>query len=371
MGSYDDIEGFIDYASEDAWKKYIESYVIPLWKHSRALKDYWERLEEEFNGLPFDEVREEEKQLLLGGVTARRNEMYTRKSLAKFYDKFFGLRLKDLQSWILQSLTGEAITDIKVEVVKTEFMGFVEKVFDLLDYGIRLQGLVAIPEEPELDYEELKKDPIKVRDLIKDFYQGVLNISLNHNYGTFFLCSINQITYRYMKAAYPRIDDALNLLEREFGLTKLAWKNPIKPGTKTFRDYVIYCFPEYDPSNGGKSFGGAICKLNEEVWRVFSDLGPRGVRDALSMLFGEVPDLKKEFIGRVRGMLPERFYKRISFKGISARGSSETYDGGGSTVEVKGKSIMDMLDENSPFLFTNLVEIRRVSDEELEFTKVG
>ena len=218
MRNYDNIEGFIDYTSEDEWKRYIESYVIPLWKYSWILKEYWEELRNEFDALPFDKIREEERPLFLGGII-QGDEIYTRNSLAKFYAKFFGMKLKDIQSWILQSQTGEALTEINVEVVETEFIKFVKEVFNLLDYGLLHQRLVTDFKEPELNYEELKKNPNKVKEVIQNFYQGILNISLNYNYGTFFLCSINQITYCYMKAAYPRIDEVLDFLINEFGLT--------------------------------------------------------------------------------------------------------------------------------------------------------
>jgi len=356
MRNYDDVEGFINYTSEDEWKGYIESYVIPLWKHSWILKEYWETLKNEFDGLPFDEVREEEKPLFLGGIV-QRDEMYTRNSLAKFYAKFFGMKLKDIQSWILQSQTGEMLTEISVEVVETEFIKFVKEVFNLLDYGLLHQRLVTDFKEPELDYEELKNDPNKVKELIKNFYQGILNISLNYNYGTFFLCSINQITYRYMKEAYPRIDEALDFLKEEFGLIELEWNNPINPESEAFKDYTIYCFPEYDPNNKGKSFGGAICTLNDKIWWEFNGRnGSRKMEDALTMLFTNIPYLMKEYKKKVVRLLPKplEYYRKstIYYKGITTGGN---------------ECLLDVLDEMSVVLFLNLARIAIVGENMLEF----
>lgn len=365
MRSYDDLERFIDYTKEDEWTSYIDSYVIPLWGHSWILKGYWEELRNEFDTLPFDEVREEEKPLFLGGIVQNRDDIYTRNSLAKFYAKFFGMGLKDIQSWILQAQTGEMLTEINVEVVETEFIKFVKEIFDLLDYGLLHQQLVTGFKEPEVNYEELKKNPNKVKEIIKNFYQGVLNISLNYNYGTFFLCSINQATYRYMKAAYPRIDDVLEFLINEFGLTELKWNNPIKPDSRVFKEYTIYCFPEYNPNNEGKSFGGAICALNETVWSEFFSYSLEIKNNKLSMLFGNVPNLKEEYRERIKSRLPERHYSFIFYKGITASDSSSA------DAEAGNKTIMGMLDENSPFLFTNLIKIDLVSEELLRFASVG
>ena len=363
MRNYDELNGFIEYTNKEEWKNYIQQYVIPLWGDAWLLKEYWEELKNEFDSLPFDEVKEEDKPLLLGGIVQGKEEIYTKNSLAKFYTKFFGLKLKDIQPWILQSQTGEALTEISVEVVETEFIKFVKEVFNLLDYGLMHQQIITNYQEPEHNYEELKRNPNKVKNLITNFYQDLLNISLNYNYGTFFLCSINQITYRYMKAAYPRIDEVLDFLINEFGLTELDWNNPIKPNTKTYKEYTIYCFPEYNPNNKGKSFSGAICTLNEMIWREFSYSSE--IKNTLGMLFGNIPNLKEEFRERIKSRLPERYYSWIYFKGISA--SERSY----ADAEAGSKTIMDMLDENSPFLFTNLIKIDYVTDTALSFASMG
>ena len=363
MGNYDELEGFIDYTKEDEWKRYIESYVIPLWKHSWILKEYWEELRNEFDALPFDEIGEEAKPLLLGGIVQNRDDIYTRNSLAKFYAKFFGMKLKDIQSWILQAQTGEMLTEINVEVVETEFTKFVKEVFDLLDCELPHQQIVTDFKEPEFNYAELKKNPDKIKGIITNFYQSILNFSLNYNYGTFFLCSINQVTRRYMKAAYPRIDDCFGFLVNEFSLTELKWSNPIKPDSRTFKEYTIYCFPEYNPDNKGKSFGGAICTLNETIWKIFSHSSE--IKNALTMLFGNVPDLKEEFRGGIKSRLPEKYYSCIYYKGITAS------ERGYTDAEAGNKTIMEMLDENSPSLFTNLRKIDYVSNDTLNFTSVG
>ncbi|RLI81242.1 hypothetical protein DRP04_06605 [Archaeoglobales archaeon] len=372
MRSYDELEGFIDYTDENEWKRYIETYVIPLWKCSWILKEFWTELKSEFDNVPFNDVNEEDVSLILGGVTQRRDEMYTRNSLAKFYAKFFGLRLKDIQSWILQAQMGEMLTEINVEVVETEFIKFVKEVFNLLDYGLLYQQLVTDLKEPELNYRELKNDPNKVKELIKDFYQGILNISLNHNYGTFFLCSINQITYRYMKAAYPRIDECLDFLINEFGLMELEWNNPIKPDSEVFKEYTIYCFPEYNPNNKGKSFGGAICKLNDTIWEWFTPnryypYNTNEFRETLSMLFGEVPNLKKEYREGIKELLPVVYFDNIHYERNLMANARKVSVGGG-FIERCDKLLIDIIDKNSPHLFFNMLRISKVTENYIDFS---
>ena len=94
MKTYDDIEGFIDYTNKEEWERYITDFVIPLWKATWIIKEYFEELKREFDNLPLGEVKEEDRPLLLGGIRPSSDEIYSRNSLAKFYLKFFGLRLK-------------------------------------------------------------------------------------------------------------------------------------------------------------------------------------------------------------------------------------------------------------------------------------
>lgn len=363
METYDEIEGFINYVNEDEWRDYIRKFVIPLWEFSWLLKEYFEELKREFDGLPLSDVKNEDKPLLLGGIRPlSEGVIYSRNSLAKFYLKFFGLRLKDLQSWILQQQHGEVLTEITIEVVETEFIKLVKEIFNLLDYALQYQSLVSDFEKPQLNYEELKKNPEKIKELIKNWYQALLNMTLNYNYGTFFICSINQVTYKFMKAAYPRIDQALEFLQNKFGLIELDWNNPINPKTQTFKDYTIYCFPEYNPRKQGKSFGGAIVKLNEVLWSKFSYSSE--IKETLSMLFGEIPNLIEEFRERVKWQLPEKYYSQIYFKGIIASENS-------SRIEESGKTLMEMLDENMPWLFTSLIKIDNVYNDGFHFGSFG
>ncbi len=361
MKTYDDLKEFIDYTNKEEWEAYIRDTILPLWRFSWVLKEYFEELRMEFDNLPFSEVKDD-KPLLLGGVKPLSEEIYSKNSLAKFYLKFFGLKLKDLKSWILQRQYGETLIEPIVEVHETEFIRFVKSVFNLLDRALQCQSLISDFEEPQFNYEELKRNPEKVKELIKDWYQALLNTTLNYSYGSFFLCSINQVTYKYMKAAYPRIDQILEFLQTEFGLIELDWNNPINPESQLFKDYTIYCFPEYNPRKPGESFGGAICKLNELLWYAFSY--SLEIRETLSMLFGNVPNLREEFMGKVRSQLPERYHTQIFFRGIIA---SEHR----SEIESSGKTLMEMLDENMPWLFTSLIKISYVYDDGFYFTTFG
>lgn len=360
MRNYDEIEGFIDYTDKEAWEKYIEN-LVTLWKNAYLLKEFFESIKQEFHKLPFSSVKDEEKPLLLGGIIPNKEEIYLRSSLAKFYSKFFGLRIKDIQSWII-SKQEEAPTEIEVEVVETDFIKFVKNIFSILDTALQHQQLVTNYIEPSLEYEILKGNPEKVKEIVKEFYQQLLAISVNYNYHTFFLWSINQVPRKFLKLAYSRIDEILEFLISEMGLTELKWSNPIKPKSKTFGDYTIHCFPEYNPNNRGKSFGGSICQLNRTIWEMLYTFSIT-TDSLLSMLFTQVPDLREEFREKTKTRVAAEYHRWIYYKGVTASEKSIA------SIEESNKSLMELLDENSPHLFLGLIYIDYLSDNSMSFAE--
>jgi len=346
--NYDKLDGFIKYTSKEGWKTYIEKCIIPFWKKAWLINEFFEFLKQEFHDLSYDECKEEYKQLFLGGIKARDDDFYTNNSLAKFYTEFFGLKLKDFQSLIIQKKYNENLTEIKSEVKETQFIKFVKEIHNILDYALRYQSLITDYSSPTINYEHLKKDPDILKEIIKDFFQNVLNLVLNYNYGTFFLSSLNHVPYYYIKLAYPKIDQILDFLQTEFGLIEFSWRNPINPETETYKNYTIYSFPELNLKKKGKSFGGAIELMNEKIWEYFEDTS---FREKLSFLFRDIRNLKEDYIEKIRNILPEaNFFYHIYYNGISA--SENNYNLGTSKY-----TIMDMIDANASYLFTNVLKI--------------
>jgi len=373
MSNYDLLESFIDYTNKDEWKNYIKNYIIPLWRNASILKEFFENLKSEFQNILLRDVAEKDLPLLLGGVIPSREEVYRRNSLAKFYNRFFGLKLSDLQSWILGGeLTG---TQLKVIIEETAFIRFVNEIFKWSDRAIHYQTLVEFL-EPEMNYNELKENSNKLKELIKDFYQFVLNISINYNYGTFFLWSIKQIPYRFMRKAYPRIDQIIAFLQTEFGLKPLRWKIPFSEDSSFYKDYTIWCWPEYDAQSDrggwcgpeysqGKSFGGSICALNEVIWRHLTKgyYSPTDLEKIFGEYFTVFPNLKEEYVGRVKDRLAGKIYSYIYYRGIAAAEDR-------SKVGETNLTIMQMIDEISPYLFTGLAKIAYVSDDYIQIYQV-
>jgi hypothetical protein len=271
-------------------------------------------------------------------------------------------------------LKGESTwTQLRVIVEETAFTHFVNEVFKWSDRAICYQTLVEFA-EPSMNYKELKeKSGDKLKELIEDFYQSILNISINYNYGTFFLWSIKQIPYRFMKEAYPRIDQIKDFLENEFGLEPLRWKIPFGEDSNLYKDYTIWCWPEYNAQSNkggwcgpeysqGKSFGGSICALNEVIWRYLTKgSSPTDLEKIFIEYFTVFPNLKEEYVSRLKNKLAGKIYSYIYYRGLMAAEDR-------AKVGETNLTIMQMIDEISPYLFTGLAKIVYVGDDYIQIS---
>lgn len=345
MQNYEDKDMFFDYTNKSEWIQYIKNNLIPLWEYSYLLKEFFKDIKAEFNGRNFSEITEEYRPLLLGGFVLS-DEKFRNNSLAKFYVNYFGLDM-NRNLWKMQEFLSEKVEEIKITVIETEFIQFVEEVLSILEDSLDSQQLVPI-NVPELNYEELLKDPNKLKDLITSFYKNVLDVVINFNPKTFFLCSINQIPRHYIRKAYSDFPQIFDMMSDEFGLIELSWDNPIDPETNIFQDYILLCFPEFNPKNKGQSLGGSICILNNLIWEKFSESSD--LLKIFEIIFINVPILKENYLNSIKGQLPESYHQKIYYKGILASDNPNN-------VEESKKNVMEMIDENSPFLFVNMIYI--------------
>jgi len=367
--SYAQIDDFVDYTEQEVWEEYIQETVVPLWKAAWHLKEYHRQLKHEFNGRRLETLSDPEKQVFLGGIDPRRDEVYRRSSVAKFYKTLFGAQVSDLQSWLL-SEDGEVQTEVTVEVADSQFIEFANVIHDHLTQALSSQTLHQGWQEPRVDFDSLLASPDQVRDIVEDLYQSVLEFVVNHSYSTFYLWSLNQTPRRFLQEAYPEFEDTQPLERNQFGLIELDWQNPIKPDTELYDSYEIICYPEYNPNNKGRSFGGSIVRTNEKIWWYFSSYSTQTFRDATSTYFNNVSDLKQDYKDRVANRIanvPEQWVGRkftIYFDRLSAATDR-------SDVEDSKESIMDLLDQAAPLLFLGLNKITYVSDDYLQIKPIG
>jgi len=367
--TYAQVDDFVDYTEREVWEEYIQETVVPMWEAAWQLKEFHRQLQHEFNGRRLETLSDAERRVFLGGIDPQRDEVYRQNSVAKFYKGFFGAQVSDLQSWLL-SEGGDVQTEVTVEVEESQFIEFADKIHDQLTQALSAQTLYQGWQNPEVAFDSFLSSPEEVRDIVEQLYQGVLDFVVNHSYPTFYLWSLNQTPRRFLQEAYPAFDDTQPLVREQFGLTEMDWPNPIKSDADIHSSYEILCFPEYNPNNQGRSFGGSIGKTNEIIWTYFSDYSTQAFRDVLTTYFNTVSDLKQDYDDRVANRIanvPEQWVGRefsIYFDGLSA--ATERSD-----VEDSQESIMDLLDQAAPLLFLGLNKITYVYDDNLKIKPIG
>ena len=330
-----------EYSDKNEWKKFISDYIIPLRDSADALVEYWNYLKEEIDSVPFNEIETEKdenfKRILLGGVNE--NGDYSERSLAFFYSTFFGARLSNLQEYLI-SQKERVTSQVTGAVEESEFMKFVENIKEKTNAILKSASQNVLTdavdsETPEVDFEALLEAPEKVAELIKDFYNKTLEITVNYNQHTLFLWTIRKITRKYLETAYPELqEEKFDAFKSIVGLEKY-FEPEIEETTendkKVKRNYTIWHLPD-------NSFGGKVCELNDVVWAY---LGNEAYRKDLAFLFENVPDLEREIVDRAKAAIGN--WKRIEGLKFEKRDDISTY-----TLKISGIRIAEYWNMYSP-----------------------
>lgn len=330
-----------EYSDKSEWAGFISDYVIPLRDSADALVEYWNYLKEEIDSVTFNEIETEKdenfKRILLGGVNE--NGDYSERSLAFFYSTFFGARLSNLQEYLI-SQKERVTSQVTGAVEESEFMKFVENIKEKTNAILKSASQNVLTdavdsETPEVDFEALLEAPEKVAELIKDFYNKTLEITVNYNQHTLFLWTIRKITRKYLETAYPELqEEKFDAFKSIVGLEKY-FEPEIEETTendkKVKRNYTIWHLPD-------NSFGGKVCELNDVVWAY---LGNEAYRKDLAFLFENVPDLEREIVDRAKAAIGN--WKRIEGLKFEKRDDISTY-----TLKISGIRIAEYWNMYSP-----------------------
>jgi len=297
--NYDEVENFFKYWEKDSWKHYIETNILILYNISSMIIDYSDFLQSTFNGKNIEEIEEIDKVKFLGGVDPKESALYKPNSLAKFYFIHFGISLSDLRSYFTQESMNEHVIDLKIALTDSKFFKFVKEINLLLETILKHQPFIDNISKPKLPIEGNKLESDVIQSLINDFYVELEKFSLSHNYATFFISSLNHVSFRFIKTAYPQIIELFDYITDLLGLKELNWQeNPMKPDTNIGKEYTIFSYPEFDIKTNGFSLGGKIKELQNYIWR-----NEQTLEDSHVFLFKEPLKSKNEYINKVQPKL--------------------------------------------------------------------
>lgn len=145
--------------------------------------------------------------------------------------------------------------------------------------------------------------------------------------------------------------------------------------TRFYHEYTIWCWPEYNTQSNrgglcgpeysqGESFGGSICALNETIWKHLTrGYFPTDLERIILEYFTVFPNLKEEYINRIKDRLTGKLYSYVYYQGITA--AENRY-----RIDKTNMTIMQMIDEVSPYLFTGLAKIAYAGDDYIQSTLI-
>jgi len=359
-----------DYGNLDEWKGYFEE-IKEIAKSCKIIEEFWNELKKKCDGLTFKDLQEEfdYSTVLLGGVTP--DGEYRERSLARVYADLFGFKPENIHDLIERlKLKEEYRRNVplttKIVVEETEFIRFVRSVLDKVTSILRQaesKGLIDSADvDVEVDYYGILSDYKKLIEIVENFVNSVANILPNYNQKSLFVWTLDKLTYRYMTTAYPELRDEriFEVVKDVLGLEVIF--SPDVEDDKIKREYEVYSYLD-------SSVGRELVELFRLVWKVFdgkyvSEISSHKIREALSLIFPEIPNSKKEFckesvqaLKRIGWKRPENLslgQRRFKIQGILLVSYRWYRDKKGTWSDVEfpcNISLLKILDDLSPAIF--------------------
>ncbi len=278
------------------WQEYFEE-LSGLLGIAKGIEELWSELRR-FNGLEFEELDEDVRKYLIMGVDDRG---YVERSASKVYAVLLGFRVENIRDLVERMRTNSPLKT-KVVVEDTVFMKFLREVSKALETVIQRYSAVS-GKDIDVDVREVKLEDFV--DAVVDFVNGIAAKLPNYDERSFFVWSLDQNTFRYLKAVYPGIDSEKGReLMRIFGMEK--YFEPDVDNEELRREYSFYRF-------GRGSVGLALVKFFLLVYMAFKQGGKidewydeyklQQAGWSLRVIFPEIPDFFKEFCDKAREAL--------------------------------------------------------------------
>jgi hypothetical protein len=344
----------IPYDDMKTWEDYVKNEITDLYKKSSIVLDLFEQAKQ-LNGKDFDELDESTKRILLGGVKvdiSTKQIEFTKNSSAKFYRDVFGLSI-DYNEYItrkLANLKGETFVKFNSEITRSPFYSHVSSINMLA--GKIIQTLKFRFNFSDISYDKVNLNyPEGVINLLKEFFQSVLNFSAVYNPKTFFIISLRGNIYKAFLEAYSKLKES-KVRENLFSLFGVDLM--IDYFNNQNQNYKIYGFKE-------NSIGYEIAKLDMEVYNMLKDMEKYKFEDLIQV----TPNIVDDYISFLKACNID-YGSYISICSISKYTASIWKSDGCSWVD---KNLIDVLDELPYRLLIDLkikkIDLKRIVIEPL------
>ena len=310
----------INYADKAEWRRFVNEYIVPLRYSAEVIVNRREYLRRKIDELGVSGIVDNFKMFFLGEVS---------------------------ESPFIKFVSEVAMQTKKIENIASS-KGIIEE----------------HPTAVEHEEGDFVRKPEEIIKLVENFYNNCAKVTPNYNEYSLFILTIRTITRRYLEAAYPEFKERFEELRQFFGLEPLF--TPKLEDSEMKQKYTIWHLPE-------GSFGGEIKKLYEIIWDYNSQL-----KEHLSQYFDGIVDLKKEFFEMAKNSIHSSEILNVNslISHESRLDVSEPfridfywdYQYRFKLLEVERPiTLVEVLNEISPFLFAGLINIKSISEFYIEF----
>ncbi|AEF96093.1 hypothetical protein [Methanotorris igneus] len=197
---YDTIPNF-KYWDVEAWKEYIQKYIVPIYENTKYLLELKDELSL-YVGKTLETLRENNKDLMpffVGGIDEEGN--YEESSIARLIYLMFGIYIEP-KVFIGEGRLKEAIITSKNEDEWT-FLRFLKEMNECS---------LNIIKKSEIKLSSIKIDdtiqnPSKILEILNELYKGCVSFNASYNYYTFFIVSAMGVHWKYLISTYPKLNE--------------------------------------------------------------------------------------------------------------------------------------------------------------------
>jgi len=363
MSSYEQIEGF-EYWNKEAWKKFVNDYVLPIHTLSSKLLKLREEIISRTEGRKLSNLDSNLLKFLLGGINEEGD--YEKNSLALFIKNAFGIYVDPKQYVALAKGGIDPREYVEVEVsTETEFVKFLRNISSLSSQIVSKVGLETTEVK---EVEELIKEPEKILEVLRELYEKILQVTANYNYYTLFTVSTKNLPFFYLTKAYPKLKEKFDEIREFLGLGVI-----FKPETEA-QELKEECTIWGHVKEG---LCDLIYNLNFFIW---NRINPNSsLLPIFSFVSPSFKDLKKEYLNKVEEKLKligwklQQGYSYYFSCGFDVSGVvTRNWSSGSNEVKQRyeGKSLLEVLNDFSPALFLGYLYVSWVSGNRISLDKV-
>ncbi|MCQ6254624.1 hypothetical protein [Methanocaldococcus sp.] len=261
MNSYYDTIPNFKYWDVEAWKEYIQNYIVPIYENTKYLLELKDKLYF-YVDMSLEMVNQCEKKILpffVGDIDENGN--YKENSLARLIYLMFGIYVEPKEfANTIKELGEEGLKDIKIKSKNKDEWAFIKFLEEMYNYSSEIIEKLKIDIQTSIKIDDIIQNPDKILDILKELYKVCVSFSANYNYYTFFVISSYGIHWKYLVSAYPKLNEHFGEIKEFLGFCPMFVPDVNSDAFK--KDYTIWYYEK-------GSIGDSLFNMQIILWHFF------------------------------------------------------------------------------------------------------